>query len=198
MGLHERVAAAAGGRLPEWARVGAERRAHIERVAALMASWAQRRGMSEEDQARWSAAGYLHDALKEADPDMLRALISEDLGALPDGVLHGPSAREKLLAEGVSDAPLLLAVAFHTLGHPDLDDLGRALYVADFTEPGRPSLGGWREELRDRMPHELDAVTKEVAAARIRRLVERGVPLSKPTVDFWNALAVEPVRVGGP
>jgi nicotinate-nucleotide adenylyltransferase len=103
-----------------------------------------------------------------------------------------------LRAEGVADPSLLRAVAYHTLGHPEFDDLGRTLYVADFLEPGRASLPDVREALRARMPGELDAVAREVASLRIRHLVERGLPLRPETVGFWNVLAAEPSPVGAP
>ena len=196
MGLHERVAAAAEGVLPEWSRVGKSRRAHIERVAGLMAAWAEQRGSSPGDRARWVAAAYLHDALREAPEEMLRPLLPAAFQDLPASALHGPAAAERLRTEGVADEPLLLAVAYHTLGHPDFDALGMALYAADFLEPGRPYLPSFREELRARMPLELEEVTAEVLASRIRRLVERRVPLRPETVGFWNALAARPSRVG--
>jgi HD superfamily phosphohydrolase YqeK len=188
MVLHERVAAAADGVLPEWACVGPERLAHIERVAELMESWGRALQLDDRDRARWRAAAYLHDALRGADPDDLRVGLPEEYGALPGPVLHGPAAAERLRSEGVADESLLRSVAYHTVGHPDLDRMGRVLYAADFLEPGRPFLTEWRAELRARMPDDLDAVTREILAARIRHLVDCGVRLLAPTVAFWNAV----------
>jgi HD superfamily phosphohydrolase YqeK len=188
MGLHERVARAAEGRLPEWARVGETRRAHIERVAELMASWAERMELADVDRTRWVAAGFLHDVLREAAAETLRPLVPEPLRDLPAGALHGPAAAERLAAEGVTDTHLLRAVAYHTLGHPDFDDLGKALYCADFLEPGRSYLTDEHTSLRDRVPDDLDAVTREVARERILHLLGRGRPLREPTVGFWNVL----------
>lgn len=191
MVLHERVAAAAEGVLPEWACVGSERRAHIERVAELMESWGRDLRLDDQDRARWRAAAYLHDALRETDPEELRAALPRRYAALPGPVLHGPAAAERLRSEGVADEPLLRSVAYHTVGHPDLDHLGRGLYAADFLEPGRAFLTEWRAELRARMPEDLDGVTREILGARVRHLVDCGVPLLEPTVAFWNALLDE-------
>ena len=188
MVLHERVAEAGRGTHPDWAPIGPRRRAHIERVARLMDEWAARAGLDDEDRARWRAAAYLHDALREVDADTLREEVPERLRTLPGPVLHGPAAAERLHVEGVDDGPLLHAVAYHTLGHPELDDLGRALYAADFLEPGRPFLEEWRAELRRRMPDDLEEVVRDILAARIRHLVDRGIPLQEPTVAFWNQL----------
>jgi 2-amino-4-hydroxy-6-hydroxymethyldihydropteridine diphosphokinase len=97
---------------------------------------------------------------------------------------------ERLRREGVADEPFLRALAYHTLGHPDLDRAGRALYAADFLEPGREGEGeAWRADLRRRFPEEPDSVVTEIVRARILHLVERGRPVRSETVAFWNSLA---------
>jgi 2-amino-4-hydroxy-6-hydroxymethyldihydropteridine diphosphokinase len=58
-------------------------------------------------------------------------------------------------------------VAFHTLGHPELDRLGRALFAADFLEPGRPFRRRWRAGLRKGMPGELGRVVLEITEERV-------------------------------
>jgi 2-amino-4-hydroxy-6-hydroxymethyldihydropteridine diphosphokinase len=156
-----------------------------------MDDWAVRAGLDADDRTRWNAAAHLHDALREIDPESLRDALPSRYRSLPGPALHGPAAAEKLRAEGVDDTSLLNAIRWHTLGHPDLDALGRALYAADFLDPGRSFMTEWRAELRDRMPEELSEVTRQVVAARIRRLLDRGVPLLQPTVDFWNELVAE-------
>jgi len=41
------------------------------------------------------------------------------------------------------------------------------------------------------MPGDLDAVTREIVAARIRNLLDRGSPVRPQTLAFWNRLAGE-------
>ncbi len=137
MTLHPVVGRAARGELPAWAVVSKERRQHMERVADLLGSWAEELGLAEAEGRRWRAVGYLHDALRDAPTRELRAGVPPKLADLPGRILHGPAAAERLRVEGVADGELLLAVAYHTLGHPALGTLGRALYAADFLEPGR-------------------------------------------------------------
>lgn len=185
---HPIVAAAARGELPSWTEAGPSRRAHMERVARLMRTWAQELGESPAEADRWAAAGWLHDALREADPETLRPMLGPDLHDLPGAVLHGPAAAILLGREGVEDRSLLLAVAFHTLGHPDFDRLGKALSAADFLEPGRTSLADLRDPLRARMPQELEPVLKDIMAARIRNLIHRGHPISAYTMRCWNRI----------
>lgn len=188
---HTLVRAAASGRLPEWAEAGPARREHMARVAELLDSWAGAAGLDEVERTRWRAAGYLHDALRDASADSLRRMMPATADPFPDELLHGPAAAERLRGEGVEDEELLAAIAFHTLGYEGFGTLGRALYAADFLDPGRGFLEGERAELRARMPRELDAVVREVARRRIGDLLGRGTRLHPRTVAFWNALAEE-------
>ncbi|HEX5868959.1 MAG TPA: HD domain-containing protein [Longimicrobium sp.] len=173
------VRAAARGELPEWARASEKRRAHIARVAALLGEWARGLGLSEDEQTRWLAAGWLHDVLREAHPDELRPLVPEAFRELPGKLLHGPAAAERLAGE--ADAELLEAIRYHTLGSARFGRLGRALYLADFLEPGRRYEPEWTAALRARMPHELDAVMRDVVEARVRHVTESGSTLHPET-----------------
>jgi HD superfamily phosphohydrolase YqeK len=189
--LHPVVEAAAQGRLPDWGVAGADRRAHMARVAELLGSWAGALGLDTRDVLRWRAAGHLHDALRDAEPEALRSRVPPAFHDLPDGLLHGPAAAERLRIDGVDDGKLLTAVCFHTVGSPRFGPLGRALYAADFLEPGRPYRPDWRAELRGRMPGELDDVVFEIHRSRVRHRLEREGPLLSWTVDFWNRLVGE-------
>jgi HD superfamily phosphohydrolase YqeK len=162
----------------------------MARVAELLDTWSTRLGHDEVERLRWRAAGYLHDALRDAPADQLRARLS-GTEPFPDALLHGPAAAELLREEGVDDEELLAAVAYHTIGDPALGRLGRALYAADFLEPGRTFLPELRADLRKRAPDELDFVVMEVARERLRNLVQRGLLLHRRTVAFWNALVEE-------
>ncbi len=187
--MHPLVVRAAKGELPEWSCAGAPRREHMRRVADLMEHWARSLELDAGEVVRWRAAGYLHDVLRDGDPSELRTMIAdEELRDLPDPVLHGPAAADRLEEEGVGDSELILAVAFHTIGHPRLGRLGRALYTADFLEPGRDFPGDPRAELRERMPHAAEEVVIEVARARIGRTLDAGRSLRRESVAFWNGL----------
>lgn len=173
---------AARGVLPGWARASEKRRAHIGRVAALLDEWARALGLPDGERERWLAAGWLHDVLREAPPEELRPLVPEAFRALPPKLLHGPAAAERLAGE--ADAELLDAIRYHTLGSPRFGRLGRALYLADFLEPGRRFEPEWTASLRARMPHDLDAVMREVVRARVRHVEESGSVLHPETRAF--------------
>lgn len=189
MRVHPLVRAAARGELPSWARMSARRRAHAARVAELMEAWAERGKVGRSARMRWLAAAWLHDCLKEAPEDELRALVDGELSELPEPVLHGPAAAACLRRAGVDDEELIRAVAFHTMGHPDLGPTGMVLYAADFLEPGRRSRQRWRARLRERMPEDADAVVREILRARIEYLLQQGRPVRPETMAFWNRLA---------
>lgn len=161
--------------LPPWAQVSAERRAHIERVAALVGNWADAMGVPATERARWLKAAYLHDALRDA--------------PLTGALAHGPAAADRAAREGETDQGVLDAVRYHTVGFAGWDDAGRMLYLADFLEPGRKFAADERRALAARVPRERDAVLKEVVRWRIEWVLRSGWPLVPETVGLWNALA---------
>lgn len=187
--LHPTIAAASRGDLPSWTVAGEARRAHMARVADLLGSWAAALGLSEDDRARWRAAGYLHDALRDERADSLRPLVPAAQQIWAGPMLHGPAAAERLRHEGVRDEELLSAVAAHTTGRAGLGDLGLALYAADYLEPGRGYTADLHAALRSRMPHELRTVVRDVAGERMTRALESRRPIHPDTLALWNELA---------
>jgi len=161
----------------------------MARVAGLLGDWARSRGEHSLEAARWLAAGFLHDALRDEDHEKLRGQVDPPFRDLPGKVLHGPGVAMRLRDEGVEDVELLHAISYHTLGSAGFGTLGFALYAADFLEPGRRVGEEWRADLRQRAPAELDEVVKEILSARIRYLLERGRPLHPETLGFWNRLS---------
>lgn len=164
--------------LPSWAQVSPQRRAHIERVVALLDEWAKLMNVPASEGDRWLRAGWLHDALRDA--------------PLGDERAHGPAAAERAAAQGERDRGVLDAVRYHTIGCAGWDDAGRMLYLADFLEPGRDSTGqrSDRETLAQRVPTDRDGVLREVARRRIEWVLRSGWPLVPETVAFWNAIVV--------
>lgn len=186
---HPVVESAAQGQLPAWAELGNKRRKHVERVAGLLEDWAVAGSLPAVERTRWVAAGYLHDAVKGKPEAELRTLLAGPEREWPEPLLHGPAVAELLRREGVADEELLVALAYHTLGHARLGRTGLALYAADFLEPGRDLANEWRAGLRARMPGEMIEVVKEILAARIRHLLDSGRPVRAETIGFWNWMA---------
>jgi 2-amino-4-hydroxy-6-hydroxymethyldihydropteridine diphosphokinase len=185
---HPIVQAAASGDLPEWAQAIEVRREHMIRVSHLLRGWAEQREETHQEVARWAALGFLHDMMRDAEPAVMRAMVDPTFASLSDKALHGPAAAVRLRECGVEDDELVHAVEYHTLGSRGFRDLGKALYAADFLEPGRKTEGKGQAGLRERLPFELGAVVREIAGARIEYLIERGRPIRVETADFWNSL----------
>jgi HD superfamily phosphohydrolase YqeK len=168
------VGDAPGIALPDWAQVSPKRKAHIERVTALIAQWADAMRVAAGERARWIKAAVLHDALRDA--------------PVSHALAHGPLAADRAAREGETDRGVLDAVRYHTVGYAGWDDVGRMLYLADFLEPGRPFGADERRALAARVPAERDAVLKDVARWRLEWVVRSGWPLAPETVAFWNSL----------
>ena len=174
--------------LPEWAEVTPERLAHIERVAALVATWAERMGVPDSERNRWLKAVWLHDALRDASRETLSQWAASSSG--PIELWHGPAAAARAKAEGEIDRGVLDAVRYHSLGLAEWDMVGRVLYCADYLEPGRDFDPAARAELAAQFPRDAAGVIRAVARARLTYLARSGWPLPEPLVRFWNSLAL--------
>jgi HD superfamily phosphohydrolase YqeK len=170
--LSEVVRDAARGVLPAWARAGRRRREHMGRVAGLMREWAVALGLPAGEVDRWVATGWLHDALREGSPEELRPLVAPEFRDLPAKLLHGPAAAATL--NGQADPEMREAICYHTLGSPRWGPLGRALYLADFMEPGRTFDVEYLAALRARMPGEMDRILADVVRLRVDHIRRHG------------------------
>ena len=173
-------------RLPAWAEVSPDRLAHVERVAALAEEWARRMRMADAECRRWLRAVWLHDALRDASPATLVRWAPGAWG--PPELRHGPACAARAEAEGEKDRGVLDAVRYHSLGYAGWDMVGRALYCADYLEPGRAFGRDRRAAMAARFPEDPAGVLAAVAADRITHLVGSGWPLPDLTVRFWNSL----------
>lgn len=170
--------------LPEWARVAERRKAHIGRVVALLMRWADELAVADDERATWRDAGLLHDALRDAPEEELRRLSGDR--HREEELLHGPAAANLLSEQGNSNASLLEAIRFHTVGSPHWDRAGRALYMADFLEPGRGFAKRDRAFLAHQVPHDFDGVFRQVLRARLEHALREGFTLFPETVGLWN------------
>ena len=175
--------------MPSWAQVGAKRLAHIARVTALLDQWAHELNLARADAQAWHDAGRWHDALRDAPEHELRALTAGGPFAdAPASVLHGPAAAAMLEREAESRAAVLLAVRWHTLGNPAWDRTGRALFMADFLEPGRGFMQADRAFLVAALHADFDGVFRQVVRMRLEWTLREGKALFPETVGLWNSV----------
>jgi 2-amino-4-hydroxy-6-hydroxymethyldihydropteridine diphosphokinase len=175
--------------------VGEKRRAHIARVTALLESWAAELALPEAEAAAWRDAGLLHDALRDASDGELRALVRAGDGAaagsadeVPAEMLHGPAAAVMLAREGERRTELLDAVRWHTVGSASWGRLGRALFMADYLEPGRKFSPADRAFLAGHVTTDFDGVFRQVVRQRLEWSLREGKRLFPETVALWNSL----------
>jgi HD superfamily phosphohydrolase YqeK len=158
--------------LPSWACASAGRREHIARVVTLLEDWAAAMDLPPDERAAWIDAGRFHDVLRD----------------LPDARLHGPTAAERLQREGETRRSVLEAVRHHTTGSVSWDRTGKALFMADYLEPGRPFDREGRALLAARVVNDFDGVFRQVVRARIEWALKEGHQLYPQTVELWNSL----------
>ena len=175
--------------MPSWAQVSEKRLAHISRVTALLDHWARELKLTPADAQAWHDAGRWHDALRDSPEDALRALTAGGPFAdAPASVLHGPSAAAMLEREGETRAPVLLAVRWHTLGNPAWDRTGRALFMADFLEPGRGFMQADRAFLVSALHADFEGVFRQVVRMRLEWTLREGKALFPESVGLWNSV----------
>ena len=160
----------------------------MARVADLLERWCRDKGWGKGQVIRWRAAGYLHDALRDAPPARLAEILPDRFHSLPDKAYHGPAAAIRLAHEGIDDGALLHAIRWHTLGSRRFGALGKALVAADALEPGRTHRAEWRRALRRRAPRDIEGVLVEILATRMGYLLDARRPVHPRTLRFWNSL----------
>jgi 2-amino-4-hydroxy-6-hydroxymethyldihydropteridine diphosphokinase len=170
--------------LPPWACVTEKRLAHITRVTALLDRWAEGLELPPDEAQEWHDVGAWHDALRDADEDELREWAAEP--AWPVTVLHGPAAARRLASDGETRRDVLEAIRWHTLGNPAWARTGRALFMADFLEPGRPFARAEREFLARTLPRDFDGVFRQVVQLRLEWTLREGKPVFPETAAMWN------------
>ena len=172
--------------LPSWSITSPKRREHIGRVVALLHRWAGALSLDDRETRAWHDAGAWHDALRDADERDLRAMTGER--ERPLGLLHGPAAAAKLERDGEPRRDVLDAIRWHTVGNATWSRTGRALYMADFLEPGRNFMQADRAFLADQVPLAFDATFRQVVRMRLEWVLREGKGLTNESVALWNSV----------
>ena len=172
--------------LPLWAMIGSKRLAHIERVTSLLRAWASAMRLDASEANAWIDAGAWHDALRDASDERLREITGDK--TTPVALLHGPAAATLLETDGERRATVLDAVRYHTVGSANWGRTGKALYMADYLEPGRKFSREDRHFLAAQVPHSFDSVFRQVVRFRLDWSVREGNHIFPETVALWNSL----------
>ncbi|MBO4533168.1 MAG: bis(5'-nucleosyl)-tetraphosphatase (symmetrical) YqeK [Treponema sp.] len=115
---------------------------HCVRVAEMCVKLCRRYGLDEN---KGYLVGIGHDMCKDMPRDKMVETALRDGNPITDfektklSLLHGRAAAVMMKEKfGITDNDILEAVANHVSGKVGLCDLGKVLFLADKTEPGRP------------------------------------------------------------
>ncbi len=172
--------------LPAWAQVSPARREHIARVTSLLVRWAHALGLERDACAAWRDAGLWHDALRDATEAELRVWAAD--GTLPIGLLHGPAAANRLAKCGEQRRDVIEAIRWHTIGSDTWDQTGRALYMADYLEPGRRFARADRGYLAAQVPVDFGGTFRQVVRHRLEWALRGGHGVYPTAVALWNSV----------
>lgn len=149
------------------------------------------------DRTRLAWAGLFHDCAKELPPAKRaelpvngRIVYGKELLRLPT-LAHAPQGAV-LLHESfdVDEYDVLMAVAYHPTGHPNLSPLGWCVYLADFLEPGRFYFE-FREAYLERAKNDpLDGL-RLITDEKIRTVQEKGRlvhPIAYEVKTYFDSL----------
>ncbi|MCR4962580.1 MAG: bis(5'-nucleosyl)-tetraphosphatase (symmetrical) YqeK [Firmicutes bacterium] len=164
---------------------------HSLSVAQTAAALAERWQVPKE---KAYLAGLIHDVGRCYTPAQLRQKAAElhleldEWQNRHDPLLHAPVGAAILEQEwGVTDAEILEAVKYHTVGHPQMSLLAKIIFLADIIEPLRQSWPGL-EQLRDQAYIDLDRAILAALAYTFSYLAGKQEPCHPMALQTYQTL----------
>jgi len=164
---------------------------HSIRTAETAVELCRRYGLSLEEAY---VSGIAHDMAREIGSAQVMQLAGGDSLPLLEEelespvLLHGRAAAVLLQTSwGEKRETVLNAVRWHTQGHPDMGDIGKVLYIADFIEPGRSHI---TEDFRTDILRleSLDGMLKKILEAQFVHLREKQIKISTYALQLYNTI----------
>ena len=175
-------------------RLPAGLQAHIHRVVEIARELAVCHGINQEQAA---LAALAHDVARAmTDGELLRRAAGM---GLPIGVvdrrvpilLHGPVGAEILQQEaGLADISIYKAVYWHTTANPDLDELGKVVFIADKLDPAKIDSYPYLPQIRQMAFQDLDRAILRFLTRQAMDRLNRGELVHPVMVETRNALLV--------
>lgn len=168
-------------------KISPKRFAHVLRVEQKAIALAKQ---FEVDIAECQRAALLHDYAKEwtieAYTDFVyRYHLDSDLLPYGSNLLHGPvGARVAQQEFGVSDT-VAQAIAAHTIGALDMNDVSKVLFIADFIEDGRTFEGV--ETARQLAQSSLNAGVFYKLQHTLSYLIKQEIKIYPEVLTIYNA-----------
>ena len=165
---------------------------HIHRVVEIARELAVCHGINQEQAA---LAALAHDVARAmTDGELLRRAAGM---GLPIGVvdrrvpilLHGPVGAEILQQEaGLTDISIYKAVYWHTTANPDLDELGKVVFIADKLDPAKIDSYPYLPQIRQMAFQDLDRSILHFLTRQAMDRLNRGELVHPVMVETRNAL----------
>ena len=175
-------------------RLPAGLQAHIHRVVEIARELAVCHGINQEQAA---LAALAHDVARAmTDGELLRRAAGM---GLPIGVvdrrvpilLHGPVGAEILQQEaGLTDISIYKAVYWHTTANPDLDELGKVVFIADKLDPAKIDSYPYLPQIHQMAFQDLDRAILHFLTRQAMDRLNRGELVHPVMVETRNALLV--------
>ena len=181
-------------------RLPAGLQAHIHRVVEIARELAVCHGINQEQAA---LAALAHDVARAmTDGELLRRAAGM---GLPIGVvdrrvpilLHGPVGAEILQQEaGLTDISIYKAVYWHTTANPDLDELGKVVFIADKLDPAKIDSYPYLPQIRQMAFQDLDGAILHFLTRQAMDRLNRGELVHPMMVETRNALLTASAEAG--
>jgi len=169
--------------------ISLHRQAHVIGVAHAVSMLAARHGLNVENAM---IAALLHDLYKEWPAERIRTEIERLGGSIADDDLELPATWHGLCAalvgreEMAIDSPEVFeAVTLHTTADAGMGPLARALFIADFAEPGRTGEGA--PVILQTACRDLNEGFRAALLAKIRHMRVRGKRISQRAIRATQA-----------
>jgi len=167
---------------------------HIHRVVEIARELAVCHGIDQEQAALAALAHDVARAMKDGELLRRAAGMGLPIGVVERRVpilLHGPVGAEILQQEaGLTDISIYKAVYWHTTANPDLDELGKVVFIADKLDPAKIDSYPYLPQIRQMALQDLDRAILHFLTRQAMDRLNRGELVHPVMVETRNALLV--------
>lgn len=135
-------------------------------------------------------SGLAHDIAREINKELLSVSIKDISGLSNDflelhALYHGPVGAKFLVEKfHINDSDILNGVKYHSVGHPNMGNLAKCVFVADYISADRKHINS---EFRAMiLNQDLDTMVASVLLESKKYLNSRGKSLIKESIDLFN------------
>ncbi|SFP19993.1 bis(5'-nucleosyl)-tetraphosphatase (symmetrical) YqeK [Salibacterium halotolerans] len=142
------------------------------------------------DQDKAEIAAIFHDYAKFRSKDEMRGIIKEqqldeDFIHYGDELLHAPAGAHLVKKEiGIADEEILSSIFWHTTGRPEMSNMEKVIFLADYIEPNRKFPGV--EQVRETAEKDMDEAIRNALSNTVTFLLQKNQPVFPGTLKAYN------------